>query len=97
VAKDIFDAKKQTTKTPQKRSGEGQLPLDLENLTQDCMEKFTIIVDEDGKNPIATSVVGNDGKKYDLKKDLRLAQLRKLAKCVGVKGHNSLSKAMVCR
>jgi hypothetical protein len=36
-------------------------------------------------------------KKYDLKKDLRLAQLRKLAKCVGVKGHNSLSKAMVCR
>jgi hypothetical protein len=63
VAKDIFDAKKQTTKTPQKRSGEGQLPLDLENLTQDCMEKFTIIVDEDGKNPIATSVVGNDGKK----------------------------------
>jgi hypothetical protein len=36
-------------------------------------------------------------KKYDLKKDLRLAQLRKLAKCVSVKGHNSLSKAMVCR
>jgi hypothetical protein len=60
------------------------------------MEKFTIIVDED-EIPIATTVFGNEGQKYDLKKDLRLAQLRKLAKCVGVKGHNSMSKHVVCR